>query len=418
MPENFYFKKGFSPETIISKLNAARNIKGGIVSFTGLQFNEWFTITYSALNKPRNVNRFQFISAVHAALFNPKLPINFSESQLASECKKALTNLRRRKKKRYTVVFQIVNLLNFKFKTLKIGDAQLYFDMSSRKGFRKAAQKYRKKIHAELGQQDRIPDLKPHHQVLVDVDALSAAEAHQICKEALDTVRGILNLLTNLHRISRMSSGRRKPVNDILEFPFTTIHNRDGSLAYKGFWYTPNWTEPGRHGNFNKHYKYALSNFATVNGFIRRHRLKSDALAAVVQYCDALDEPDWQASFLKIWTLLEFLTQINNADYDKLVKRASKIFGNIAENREVMKHLRIRRNQLVHENSPEEDLEILIYQSKRFAEHLLLFFITNSFKFDRLDDFARFLDSPIEPSERKRAGKILRAANYFWAGAP
>ncbi len=85
MPENFYFKKGFSPETIISKLNAARNIKGGIVSFTGLQFNEWFTITYSALNKPRNVNRFQFISAVHAALFNPKLPINFSESQLASE---------------------------------------------------------------------------------------------------------------------------------------------------------------------------------------------------------------------------------------------------------------------------------------------------------------------------------------------
>ena len=191
MPKNFQFKKPFNSQIIINKLREGRKITDGNVSYIGFHFEEWFTVAVSALHMSQGVNQRQFRAAIRAALFSPSLPEQFTEKQLEDECRGKLSSIIRKKKITYTVFFQILNLSEFNYKSLKVGDTRIQFDMMARRKFRKVAISERTELHAELGDQNNIPKLGSHDEVLVDVEGLSAEEAYQIAKESLDNVSGL-----------------------------------------------------------------------------------------------------------------------------------------------------------------------------------------------------------------------------------
>jgi len=128
-----------------------------------------------------------------------------------------------------------------------------------------------------------------------------------------------------------------------------------------------------------------------------RKKLKSSSYgkeieAAIIRYVRALDSQDYNVAFVKLWSLLEFLTSTLRDGYDRTIKRTVFQFADRDYNKQVLEHLRQYRNNSVHLGTGENDIDTHIYQLKGYVEQLLKFHIGNHFKFDNLSEAAKFMD--------------------------
>jgi len=248
----------------------------------------------------------------------------------------------------------------------------------------------------------------------VSVVARSPFEAAEKALDRLDFIRGIWNLWINRGESIRISSGKRIPVNNILLGPIHTLHNRDGKLATESWWYEPQYQGVIKPFNdkskINNMCKY-MTNFRRL---LKKSNYASDIIQAVLRYVRALDYRDWDVSFLRLWSVLEFLTGTLSDRYEVTIRRASYMFSNREYNRQILSHLRDYRNKSVHAGSESSEIELLMYQLKNYVEVLLAFHVRNKFKFSSIADAAEFLDLPndLDLIDRK-IGKLRYARKFI-----
>ena len=206
--------------------------------------------------------------------------------------------------------------------------------------------------------------------------------------------------------------GRRQPVNQVFIGPIHTIHKPDGSLATQQFFYEQAFIGAVNAPNAQS-FQAALDFEKQAFQKLSKSNYPELLAKAIRRYGRALDDTDFNAVFLRLWSILELLTQTGNASYDLTIKRCSFIYADRAFYRLLLEHLRSHRNQFVHLGTDSGQIETLVYQLKRNVEDLLVFHL-NSYKWSgSLEEAIRFLDLPSEKSQLTAKLRELQFAMKF-----
>jgi hypothetical protein len=252
--------------------------------------------------------------------------------------------------------------------------------------------------------------------VQISTKALSHPAAVQDALGAIDLLRGIWNLFFNHRRVRSSTTGKTKPVNPILLGPIHTLHNPDGSLATETFWYDPDYTTPIKCKNLEKE----LQDFIKYEKMVRKNLSKLPVEyrkyveEGIIRYAQSLDLGDFHKSYLKLWGVLEHLTNVSEKDsYDVVIRRASFLYEERDYHKQILQHLRRHRNQATHEGADTELIQWLLFQLKGYVEALLYFHNVNAFKFDSLEEAINFLDLPYESTILKNKIRLMQKALQF-----
>lgn len=231
--------------------------------------------------------------------------------------------------------------------------------------------------------------------------------------DRIDLIRGIWNLFFNLKAKYRVSSGRAKPVNNILLGPIHTLHYPDGGAATTNYWYDVGYCGPQNLFDIRKD-KKQLSKFESkIRDMLKKHYYKKTISELVIRYCRALDDPNLSSCFLGLWSVLEGLTASGNDRYDVTIRRAAFIWEDPNYHKQILQNLRMYRNIHVHLGSHSDRVESYVFQLKNYVEQLLLFHIGNKLGFRDLKETSQFLDLPFDSSDVKNKRKMLDKAWKF-----
>lgn len=258
-------------------------------------------------------------------------------------------------------------------------------------------------------------------KVRVRVEARSEFDAFDTAITSLDYLRGIWNFVINIGLVERWHLGPIKPVNSIYLGPVHTLHHPDGKLTTNTYWYEhvyPHKIEPER---IKKWPKVAKETRA-IRDIIKIHSYPCYMRETFVRYARSLDGVDHESSFLKAWSMLEWLTAINeNENYGEIIKRVLFLFEDQDYHRQVLEHLRLRRNATVHKGQVIEDAEPLIFQLKKYVEWLIKSHLICRRRFDNPQQFGQMLSSPRDMNQLKKKlddlenrVRILKEARKLW----
>ena len=242
----------------------------------------------------------------------------------------------------------------------------------------------------------------------------SNAEAANNCFDSIDLLRGIWNLFYNRSNWIRMSSGKRDPVNKILLGPIHSLHGPAGGLATESWWYQPEYQGPVSPHKLGKEQGDLFSFTNNVKKCLKYSCYRKDIESAILLYVRALDLQDWESAFLSLWRGLEKLTNTTAADnYTTTVRRASFMYSDREYHKQILNHLKDYRNRAVHVGSCSSDIEICMYQLKRYVEDAIEFHLGNSRRFESISIATEFMDLPDDIKTLERRIKAMKYAKKY-----
>ena len=258
----------------------------------------------------------------------------------------------------------------------------------------------------------------PEHymRVSASVSARTPYEAAEKALIGIDLVRASWNLSLNRGKFWRHSGGRPPPVNDIRLSPFHTVHDLTGALATETYWYDPGFSKPATLYSDKPRF-LRLQEFArNLRTRLTQHPYRQEIESALLRYVRALDSADLNDAFLRLWSLLEYLTDSGHDPYKVATRRAAFMFQDRERAQLGLKHLTQHRNRFVHSGSDSDEIESLVFLLKRHVDALLLFHIGTSFGFATRAEAASFMDLPPNRDEIDLRISRLRSARKFISG--
>lgn len=245
--------------------------------------------------------------------------------------------------------------------------------------------------------------------VTVSVNARSEADAFEKALWRLDLLRGMWNLARNSRTLSRYSSGR-DPVNGIRVGPIYTLHRAGGQPASEAVWHDPEWMHSASCTRIGAEWKPIIRDEQWIRRALGRVSFRKDAEEMVVRYSRALDGRDYDAAYVKLWSVLEHATATGGSDYGQTVRRASFLWKDWEHARAVLEGLRQVRNESVHAGSSAGVWEGHLYSLKRFVEPVIWFHLKAGTRFKSFGEASEFLDLPRSVPDLDRKMTVLRWA--------
>lgn len=294
-------------------------------------------------------------------------------------------------------------------------DAQL--PKHFREGYRETQEQGRNIIFGEL------PRERPHWErysaVRVSARARSEEQAAESAIDALDFLRGIWNLYFNRRVPWRSSYGKRQPINPIVLGPIHSLHKPSGKLATERFWWSADYAGPRRPISLALELEQLRSFERLIRRYLAKSSYREDIESSIRRYTRALDSPHWNTAFVQLWGLLEHLTDTSKMAYENTIRRAVFLYHKDERNynRQILKHLMHYRNRIVHSGHETDEIELLLYQLKRFVERVLLYHIFATPGFSRREDTAQFMHLPADLPELRRQIRMMQRALRYHGGA-
>lgn len=240
-------------------------------------------------------------------------------------------------------------------------------------------------------------------------------EAVEKMLDAIDFLRGIWNLHLNKSMVLSFG-GSKKPINQITLGALHTLHDKKGKNVSDTFWYEPDYYKDHSKVDFSKNSYKTLEFTKNVRKALRKNAYGKDVEFAIIRYVRALDSQDYNAVFIKLWSVLEGLTNTLKDSYDRTIRRAAFHYADREYNKQVLEHLRQYRNKSVHLGVGESDIDTHVYQLKSYVEQLLRFHIGNHFKFESMEEAAEFMDLQPDMEALKKQIELCRAGIKFMGG--
>lgn len=252
-------------------------------------------------------------------------------------------------------------------------------------------------------------------RITVRTSGRTPFEAAEKGLDAVDLLRGLWTIFETYGSWSiRGGSAAHEPIGVIHSGPVQTLHTPNGSPATDVFWFDPHYSrdrhifQPGngwgfRPGNgwaeLDKRRRWAVRR-------IKRLAYRRDLERLIIRYVKALDESDLDVAFLKMWSILEDITDTVGQRYDETIHRAIWQSKDRNVPKELLEVLRLRRNQYVHAaKSSSDDADQVVYMIKSFVDPHLYRLIANDFRVGSLEEYAKFLTLPadLDRLQRQRA---------------
>ena len=245
----------------------------------------------------------------------------------------------------------------------------------------------------------------------------SYVEAGHAALDALDLLRAVWSLLLDSGRFELRVGGTPRPLNRILLGPLRTLHPAGGGRPLDMMWIEQGAFSypPARH--LASAWTMLRANTKRVRRELAASPIGQDLTRGLLRYVRALDEVEQDSAFIRLWGLLETLTATDRPGQSKeTAKRAAFLWKDWRTHREVLSHLRERRNDLAHRGGTGGDGQIRLVQLRRCVGHLLLFLLRYRFRFSSLTQAGEFLRLPPAPSALHQ--RILAAQRALAIHAP
>ncbi len=404
---------GYNPEHLAVRLEESKSLgHDGRVSFEGFGFTEYIVVLNSMVSLNDTIPEYEKDNIIQQAAFSLARKEKITYSGLLKEITKFENEYLAQNPKKFVLVSTLSINKFCKLKRIQINGVTITFHSSLQKYFAREIEDKIKK-HASYTIIGKYP--QDYIFLKTSVRAKSYSQASNIAIDSIDIIRGIWNLYCNRGKFSRTTlSGRRYPVNNICFGPLHTVHFPNGKLATKSWFYETGYMGPLRTFNINNKIENLYSFQDNVRRLLKRNKLKNYLENALRRYAQALDISDWESSYLRLWSLLEYLTNTNkNESHKDTVKRASFFFQERDYAIQVLNHLREHRNRAVHTGESNQHIETLLYQLKSFVEAILEFQIANKYNFSNRDELSQFMNLPADAKVLKRRQAMINNALKF-----
>lgn len=248
--------------------------------------------------------------------------------------------------------------------------------------------------------------------VRVGVKARGVHEAAEKAFDALDLLRSMWNISLNLNKYAWFVDMELEPVNQIILGPVHSIHDEHGSQIDEHYWYQKDF--PRRYYPKPVDINKLRTGERNINRMRRNHNYAVEIDRVLLRYCRALDYSDLNMSFVKLWGLLEYLTDSNNRDV--IARRVSFLYAENELVRLEIKYLRLYRNNSVHRGIDSSESLSLVYKLMHFVERLIFFHLSNRLKFTSVKEAAeQLLNLPPSSGQLKREIEVRKYGSQFLA---
>ncbi len=395
------------------RLNEAMTIKeDGGISFQGWGAKENISVLSGLLEYHPDVPSDESNRMTRSAVFDAAKQGKLQAGRILTEAKRSENNFINGPYTRYVLTSSISLGWFHPYPRLYHGNTQIILEPWHSRKFRDGYSKLLDNA-ARQSIDTNLPGF--YSAVRVHVSGRSIFEAGEKALDALNTIRAILNLYENSKLFTQWRSGPPKPVNKILLGPLHFLHYPDGSLAAKELW----WFESSYRGEMAKfqpsqnEQSDVLKFYFTVKDRLSKCKYRSEMERILLRYVKSLDEPISQNSFLKLWGVLEQITNTQKNSYATTIERASYIFEDREFEKFSLDTLRNHRNRLVHEDFDNPDLDAHLFRLKYYVEKLIVFHLFNNFGFESLQEVGSFLSQPRDEVALDMRIKLANNAKKF-----
>jgi len=403
------WRKEYDPSLITSSLISMRKIKeDGKVIFTNIiLYEDCISVLLSSIEFSEKLTEIDKIRIVHSALHSATKINNLTPKLILREITKAEKSFITQKPKSYALI-STISIEHFAGLTkTAISGCTICF-------FKYLPKKYDQSKFIKIACHDFPRGLpKNYAYAKINVEARSEDEAVERALESLDLIRGIWNYFYNKGSYSFSPRGLMKPVNEILLGPLHTLHYPNGNPASDRYWYEPEYREPIDTKNISSEWMQLKKYEKNIRNRLNNSNYRQFMEQSFVRYVRALDEFRLDNAFLKLWSLIEFLTDTVGGKYDQTIKRVLFLCKDRPFHQQVLKHLREYRNRSIHFDYTSLDIRKYIFQLKRYVEGLLGYHLQNIFKAPHLQDAASILDLPTNIDDLKHKICCFRKALRF-----
>lgn len=414
----FGWEAGFDSNLLLGIFRKMRTVGAdGRCGFVGSDYKFWKPVLYSSIRASAEVGLLKR-RCIDKALSDATLDLS-DPTEFLGRCTSAFQTLKQNNTQTFVVLCDVTYDGPDLLREVKDGECTILWNPSSSSRFMKRALSERSKFAAAL-KRDNIPsDVPGLTNILVKVAAANQFDAHTLAIDAVDRLRGVLNLMVNsgrglnlfqFHHISHA-------INRFRLGPYRTVHNPDGTSAGETFWYEPRWEHKHKSAKFAEDAKAVRQNILHWRRLATRNPLSEFIGDGLLRYCRALDQHDTDAVLVGLWGTIEYLTATQTEKYDVTVSRVSKLFKDTPETRQIAQHIRLRRNSTIHAGkSPDNDeADAVLLHADALAAQLLFFYITNRPGFKDRDELIRFLDLNLNEKtlirDRKLIDRFIRYRN-------
>lgn len=291
----------YNPNEIADRIDKAKSVdKNGKVSFKGFEHYDSTIVLNSMVIMDDTIPELEKNRIVNQATFKAASKGKVDSQSLLAEINKLETEYLKKPEKTFKLVTSISVDRSCNLKAKKFNNCTINFKPSLSSPYLKAISEiYDSARHSIIGD---IP--KNYKCVIITVNAKSNAEAANKALDSIDLIRGIWNLYENRKQGIRISSGKRKPVNKFILGPLHTLHEPDGKLATKTWWYDPEYVyqiDPFNPSmDLAKIYRFEN----TVRKLLNKNKYSNEIVSSILRYTRALDLTNWEDAFLRLWSIL------------------------------------------------------------------------------------------------------------------
>jgi hypothetical protein len=206
-----------------------------------------------------------------------------------------------------------------------------------------------------------------------------------------------------------ISFGRRKPIGVIYPGPLYTLHD-SGRKPFETYWYDKHVREDRElYKPDDAKWRKIEENRRWCARRLRGHPFRHDLEGLIVRYVEAVDQPDFDVAFLKMWSILEQVTD-SIGEYDETIRRAGRNYSDHELVRGILQCLRTRRNLYVHSARESEDPDQAVYLVKQIVESHLIDLLRNPDGVRTIEEYAKGLTRSQDLSALRKEHRDLGIA--------
>lgn len=406
------WKSGFNPEVLADRYEKAVLNRVEEIKFNAFIVLELDPLLYQMVQFSEYIPEIDARQICDLALTNVCKKGKITHKGLLSEINKLLVNYQMEPVKRFVLITSISISKELNISNIHFGKDLLIFEKNLPGRFAST--------HTQINERSRknlFADVPMNYlNVRIHVSAKTAHEAASKAIDLLDYFRGLINYQVNKHEIMRWRFGEPfSPLNKIVIGPVHSLHNLNGKLTPKDeWWYEPNFLggiEPFNPGPVKL--KSYLDDAYQMRLRIEKSNYEDKLQHSMIRYSRALDERIVETSFLKLWSILEYLTNTSYGNYDHTIERASFLLLDRDLKKQILQSLREVRNGWVHQSMQRNDMVANLYQLKYFVEVVLGFHVYSEFSFSSIEDAGTFLSLPSDPATLIQKIDLLQSAKKF-----
>ena len=235
------WRKDSHPDEVAKRLEAAKDGSvAGKAAFLGFEHSELVIVLGGMIEFAPEIPELERRKILNKATFDAGGKGKITPTLLLQSCRKQETEYLRRPLTAFRLFTGVSLASVHTLPSIRIGSSGITFNPKA-----PVARRHRARLYDDAKFSLGFDLPTQYMDVSVTVKTKSPFEGAQRALDAIDLARATWNLALNRAKDWRISSGKPRPVNEILLGPFHTMHNEDGSLATESWWYDPSYSGRG-----------------------------------------------------------------------------------------------------------------------------------------------------------------------------